>query len=114
GILEYREEFTLQELFEILEIVKDKKNEIIVRDLISDDNNLLISLDKETVLTQKRALDKVVDYIKQPVQQTKEIIQWEEISRNTNVPVIDVKSIVDSLIQNKMLTGTLVKQGYQI
>ncbi|MFX1517394.1 MAG: HEAT repeat domain-containing protein, partial [Promethearchaeota archaeon] len=30
GILEYREEFTLQELFEILEIVKDKKNEIIV------------------------------------------------------------------------------------
>ncbi|MFX0207505.1 MAG: HEAT repeat domain-containing protein [Candidatus Hodarchaeota archaeon] len=113
GILEYREEFTLQELFEILEIVKDKKKELIVRDLILDDDNLLISLDKEVVVTQKRVLNKVIDYIKQPVQQTKEIIEWEEISRSINIPVIDVKTIVDSLIQNNLLSGTLVKRGYQ-
>ncbi|MFW9905839.1 MAG: HEAT repeat domain-containing protein [Candidatus Thorarchaeota archaeon] len=112
GILEYREEFTLQELFEILEIVKDKKNELIVRELISDDNNLLISLDKEVVVTQKRALNKVINFIKQPVQQTKEIIEWEEISRSINIPVIDVKTIVDSLIQNNLLSGTLVKRGF--
>ena len=113
GILEYREEFTLQELFEILEIVKDKKNEAIVRELISDDNNLLISLDEEVVLTQKRALNKVIDFIKQPVQQTKEIVKWEEISRSINIPIIDIKGITDSLIQNNLLSGTLVDQGYQ-
>ncbi|MFX0122836.1 MAG: HEAT repeat domain-containing protein [Candidatus Hodarchaeota archaeon] len=113
GILEYREEFTLQELFEILEIVKDKKNELIVCDLISDDSNLLISFDKEVVITQKRALSKVIDYIKQPVQQTKEIIPWEEISRQTNVSINDVRTILDSLIQNNLLSGTLTNKGYK-
>ncbi|UCG00883.1 MAG: HEAT repeat domain-containing protein [Candidatus Heimdallarchaeota archaeon] len=114
GILEYREEFTLQELFEILEIVKDKKNELIVRDLISDDSNLLISFDDEVVVTQKKALTKVIDYVKSPVQQTKEIVSWEEISRNTNVSNIDVKTILESLIHNNLLSGTLVDKGYRL
>lgn len=114
GILEYREEFTLQELFEILEIVKDKKNELIVRNLISDDNNLLISFDDEVVVTQKKALTKVIDYVKSPVQQTKEIVSWEEISRNTNVSNIDVKTILESLIHNNLLSGTLVDKGYRL
>ncbi len=114
GILEFREEFTLQELFEILEIVKDKKNEVVVRDLISDDNNLLISFDKEVVITQKGALSKVIDYIKQPIQQTKEIIPWEEISRETNISDIDIRTILDSLIQNNLLSGTIKDQGYRV
>ncbi|MFX1285537.1 MAG: HEAT repeat domain-containing protein [Promethearchaeota archaeon] len=114
GILEYREEFTLQELLEILEIVKDKKNELIVRDLISDDNNLLISNDSKVVMTQKRALNKVIDYIKQPIQQTKEIITWEEISRETNISNIDLRAILDSLIQNNLLPGTLTEKGYHL
>ena len=114
GILEYREEFTLQELLEILEIVKDKKNELIVRDLISDDNNLLISHDNKVVMTQKRALSKVIDYIKQPAQQTREIIPWEEIHHETNISNIDLRAILDSLIQNNLLQGTLTKQGYHL
>ncbi len=114
GILEYREEFTLQELLEILEIVKDKKNELIVRDLISDDNNLLISHDNKVVMTQKRALSKIIDYIKQPALQTREIIPWEEIHHETNISNIDLRAILDSLIQNNLLQGTLTKQGYHL
>jgi HEAT repeat protein len=113
GILEFREEFTLKELFEILEIVKDKKKELIVRDLISDDPNLLISLDKEVVITHKRALSKVITFIKQPSQQTKELIHWEEISRSTNIPILDVKTIIDSLVQNNLISGTIADPGYR-
>ncbi|UCG90757.1 MAG: HEAT repeat domain-containing protein [Candidatus Heimdallarchaeota archaeon] len=114
GILEFREEFTLQELLEILEIIKDKKKELIVRDLISDDNNLLISQDKEVVITQKGALNKVIHYIKQPAQQTREMIPWEEISHETNISKVDLRAILDSLIQNNLLPGTIANQGYYL
>lgn len=114
GILEYREEFSLQELLEILEIIKDKKNEAIVRDLISEDSNLLISQDNNVVMTQKEAISKVIYAIKQPAQQVKEMITWEEISRETNISNVGLRTILDSLIQNNLLPGTLVEQGYRL
>lgn len=112
GILEYREEFTFQELFEILEIIKDKKNELIVRDLISEDRNLLISQDSNVVMTQKKSLEKVINFLKQPAQQMKEIITWEEINQEINILIVDLKAIMDSMIQNKLLPGTMDDQGY--
>ncbi len=113
GILEFRQEFTLQELLEILEIVKDKKNEKIVRDLISEDSDLLISDDKNIIITQKAALNKVIYYIQQPTQRMKELVPWEEIRRKTNISKIDIRIILDSLIQNNLLSGAIQEQGYR-
>ncbi|MFX1423335.1 MAG: HEAT repeat domain-containing protein [Promethearchaeota archaeon] len=112
GIIEYREEFSLQELLEILEIIKDKKNETIVREIISEDSNLIISLDKNKVMTQKKALSKVIDYVKQPEMQIRKLIPWEEISRETNISRNDIRIIFESLIQNNLLPGTLSEKGY--
>ncbi|MFX1538259.1 MAG: hypothetical protein ACFFDI_29025, partial [Promethearchaeota archaeon] len=62
---------------------------------------------------QWRKLFRTVDYSDILLFMYKEIIEWEEISRSINISVIDIKTIVDSLIQNNLLSGTLVKQGYR-
>ncbi|MHA2329696.1 MAG: hypothetical protein ACXACR_14360 [Candidatus Hodarchaeales archaeon] len=110
-ILEFREEFSLQELYEILEI--DEKNKVIVRDIISEDNNLLYSENASMVMTQNFAVKKVIDYIKKPAQQSKELILWEDVIQNTFVPLSHIKSILESMIQNNLLLGTLQKKGYR-
>lgn len=113
GILEFKQEFSLQELLEILEITKDKKNELLIQEIISEDEDLLISQNKKVIMTQKTALNKVIGYIKNPIQQTKKIIPWDEISHETNISNADIRSILDSLLQNNLLPGTLKEQGYR-
>ncbi|UCE12749.1 MAG: HEAT repeat domain-containing protein [Candidatus Heimdallarchaeota archaeon] len=113
GILEFRPEFALQELFDILEITKDKKNESLIREIVSEYKNLILSQDKNVVMTKKAALNKVIGYIKGQTQQTKGLIPWDEIRRETNVPDSDIRSILDSLLQNNLLPGTLQEQGYR-
>lgn len=113
GILEYREEFPLQELFEILEIMDDNKKKQIVLEYIIENKDLLVSKD-ERILTQKMAMNKVVSFIKHPNQQVKERLSWNEISLATNIPSNNIKLIIDSLVLNNLLPGTVNENGYSL
>jgi len=111
GILEYREEFPLQELFEILEILNHSKNKQVVLDYITENKNLLVSND-ERILTQKYAINSIISFIKQPTQQVKELLSWNEISNATNISSNNIRLIIESLVQNNLLPGTVHENGY--
>ena len=113
GIMEYRQEFSFTELFEILEIINEKKNILIVRELVAEDDNLLISKDNEIVISQKMAISKLMAILKNPLQQMKEIIPIEEISIEANIPSQNIKYILNSLIQNKLIDGSLDNNSYR-
>ncbi len=113
GIMEFRQEFSFQELFEILEISNEKKNMSIVRELIAEDKNLIISQDSNMVMSQKMSIKKIISYIKKPEIQVKEEIPAEEISMDTNIPLTNVMRVLESLIQNNLITGTLVSGKYR-
>jgi hypothetical protein len=113
GIMEYREEFSFQELFEILEITDEKDNILLVRDLIAEDEKLLVSQDNEMVMSQKTAINKIVSFVKNPIQQMKEKISLDEMSIETNISSVNVKNILNSLIQNKLIDGSLQKNKYR-
>ncbi len=110
GIMEYRQEFSFTELFEILEIINEKKNILIVRELVAEDENLLISKDNEIVISQKMAISTIMSFLKNPLQQMKEIIPIEEISIELKIPSQNIKNILNSLIQNNLIDGSLDKK----
>ncbi len=111
GILEYREEFPLQELFEILEITDNAKKKQIVLEFITENKDLIVTKD-EKILTQKMAMNHVISYIKHPNQQVKERLGWNEISIATNLPSNIVRLIIESLVQNNLLPGKVHENGY--
>ncbi len=111
-ILSHKEEFSIQELYEILEIEKEKETIGIIRDIIIQ-NNLWMSRDASLVLTHKRAFGKVLTFLKNPSNKSKGRISWNEISLETNVSEENIKPILESLIQNNLLVGRLDKKGFQ-
>ncbi|MFX0086604.1 MAG: HEAT repeat domain-containing protein [Candidatus Hodarchaeota archaeon] len=113
GIMEYREEFSFQELFEILDITENKDNILLVRDLIAEDENLLTSQDNKMVMSQKMAMNKILSFVKNPTQQMKEKISIEEISLKTNISSVNTKNILNSLIQNNLINGSMKKNAYK-
>lgn len=113
GIMEFRQEFSFQELFEILEISNDKKNMSIVRELIAEDKNLIISQDSNMIISQKMSIKKIISYIKNPEIQLKEEIPAEEISMDTNIPLTNVIKVLESLTQNNLIAGTLDAGKYR-
>ncbi|MFX0184315.1 MAG: HEAT repeat domain-containing protein [Candidatus Hodarchaeota archaeon] len=112
GIIEHREEFELIELLELLEIEHDRENEKVIREIIQR-SNLWISRDQNLVLTPKRAFNKVIAFVKDPSQQVKNQIAWDEVSNQTNISKDHLKPIFETLIQNNLLTGTIDKKGYR-
>jgi len=112
GIVEHRQEFELIELLELLEIGHDRENEKVIREIIHR-SNLWISRDQNLVLTPKRAFNKVITFIKDPSQQVKNQISWDEISNQTNISKDHLRPVFETLIQNNLLPGTIDKKGYQ-
>jgi hypothetical protein len=111
GIVEHRQEFELVEFLELLEIKQNRENEKLVRDLIHR-SNLWISRDEKLVLTPKRAFNKVITFVKDPSQQVKTQLSWDEISNQTNISKEHLRPVIETLIQNNLLPGTIDKKGY--
>jgi hypothetical protein len=112
GIMEFKEEFSFQELHEILEIADDKKNMLVVKELIEEDRNLIISQDNNMIISQKMSIKKIVSYLKNPDQQLKEVISTKQISLETNIPLEIVVKVLESLVQNNLITGKLIAGKY--
>jgi hypothetical protein len=112
GIMEFKEEFSFQELYEILEIIDDKKNMLVVKELIEEDRNLIISQDNNMIISQKMSIKKIVSYLKNPDQQLKEVISTKQISLETNIPLEIVAKVLESLVQNNLITGKLIAGNY--
>ncbi|MFX0050424.1 MAG: HEAT repeat domain-containing protein [Candidatus Hermodarchaeota archaeon] len=111
GMVEHRQEFELIELLDLLEIIQNRENEKLIREIIHR-NNLWISRDERSVLTPKRAFNKVITFIKNPNQQIKNQLSWDEISSQTNVSKEHLRPVIEALIQNNLLPGTIDKKGY--
>ncbi|MFX0173376.1 MAG: HEAT repeat domain-containing protein [Candidatus Hodarchaeota archaeon] len=111
GIVEHQQEFKLIELLDLLEIKQNRENEKLIREIIHR-NNLWISRDETSVLTPKRAFNKVITFIKDPSQQVKNQLSWDEISSHTNISKEHLRPVIETLIQNNLLPGTIDKKGY--
>ena len=85
----------------------------IVRELIEEDKNLIISQDSNKIMSQKMNIKKIISYIKNPEIQVKEEISAEEISMDTNIPLTNVMKVLESLIQNNLIAGTLTADKYR-
>lgn len=110
GILEHRQELALEELGEILDVNDDQWE--LINQLIDRDEKLLRTKDRR-VLTLKGAAGKVLYFINRPEQQTKELIRWEEFAI-LNFPRDLIQRMVTSMVQNKMLPGSMNSSGYRL
>ncbi|MHA1975164.1 MAG: HEAT repeat domain-containing protein [Candidatus Hodarchaeales archaeon] len=112
GLLEFRQEFPINELYELLEINQDQKHKAVVREVVVSNHDLMI-LTNEVVITHKQAIAKVLELLKQPEVQSKEFLTWQEFSDLTGIPKVDLVSIIESLTQNQLLPGTMQENGYK-
>ncbi|MHA1215198.1 MAG: HEAT repeat domain-containing protein [Candidatus Hodarchaeales archaeon] len=112
GLLEFRQEFPIKELYELLEINEDQKHKSTVREVVASNPDLIICTD-DTVITNKQAINKVLTILKQPEIQIKEMLTWQEFSDLTGIPQTNLKSIIESLTQNQLLPGSMHENGYK-
>ncbi len=112
GILEHKQEFSLPEFFELLDISKEREKEELVQEILSEDSRLFITKDKMKFITKKRAINNLFRYLKDPTQQTRNLIPWSELSNKLNLTEKELKTMLDSLVQNQFLAGSINKNGY--
>lgn len=113
SILESTQEFKLSEFYDILEITEDREKEDLVREILSEDTRLFITKDQLMFITKKRAINNLFRYLKDPMQQTRDMIPWNELSKAMRLTEEELKAMLNSLVQNQFLPGTIIKNGYK-
>ena len=96
-----------------MEISKEKEKEKLVREILSEDSRLFITKDDLKFITKKRAINNLFRFLKDPAQQTRELIPWSELSNKLNLSEDELKTMLSSLVQNQFLAGSIAKNGYK-
>ncbi len=111
-IIAHKAEFPILTLLEILEVIDNQKAINVIEDQIKSDPALYLSVNGDQVWTHRRAIEIVNRFVKSPQSLTKKAISFSDISQETKVSQPDIVTILNTLVDKKLLSGRVEKKKY--
>ncbi len=111
-IITHKAEFPLITLHEILEVIENQKAIKAIADIIKKDPAIYLSVNEKQVWTNRRAIEIVNRFLKNPSNLTRKSISLSEISQETEVSRSDLANIINTLTEKNLVRGRIKKNKY--